>query len=119
MADRFMNCFARPRQDFTPEEIDIVDNRVKFKRRDAAGTVECRLDEPRGAYRGLRVFVFDEVRAPYQTELKVFNALQDMGWFVAICYHHRRALDVVQNYLHLGPEQRFDGGVTVFKGAAG
>ena len=67
----------------------------------------------------MRVFVFDEIRAPYKTEWRVFNALQRMGFFVAICYHQHRALDVVQNYMNLGPGQRFDGGVAVFKGCAG
>lgn len=119
MANNFQNCFAKPRRDFTPYDAELVNQKATFKRRDGARTTEVRLDEPRGVYKGVRVFVFDEVRAPYKTEWRVFNALQALGWFVAICYHQRRALDVIQNYMNLGQGQRFDGGITVFKGRTG
>ena len=111
-----VDCFAPPAMDFPPVLTALT--RVSFKRRDGAQTVEIRLDEPSGIYKGLRVFVFDELRAPYQTEWKVFHDLRSLGNFVAVCYSSHRALDVLQNYLTLERGQSFTGGVCVFKGSA-
>lgn len=116
MQKALMDCFGQPRRDFSPEEAEIVEKDVTFRRRNAAGTTEVRLERAAGVYKGLRIFVFDEVRAPFATEWRIFKALQALGNFVAICYHPHRALDVVQNYLALERGQEFAGdGVCIFK----
>ena len=90
----------------------------RMNRSGPACDVQIALDAPAGEYRGIRVFLLEELREPTPQEWALYASKRRMGYFVAVCYDVAYAMTAIGNYLGLRPGQGFAQGVPVFKGAA-
>lgn len=88
----------------------------RFNKGRQACDVQIALDVPAGPYKGIRVFLLEELREPRPQEWTLFRSKQNLGYFVAVCFEASMAMAAIGNFLHLRPGQRFTEGTPVFKG---